>query len=164
MKLLENNALTIPYIPKVFIYFLLLNDEVVYVGKTTQGIVRPYSHKNKKFDEIKIIAVDEYFLNISEEYFIVKYKPIYNLDLREFVSLERSRNIIRQYANDSSFSVRDLKSWLIKLGFGKNIFRPTENCISSSAFWIVFQHICKENKAELPDFMTLKQTTERGFL
>ena len=164
MKFSENNALTIPEIPKVFVYFLLYENEVVYVGKTQQGIVRPFSHHDKKFDKIKIVVVDERFLSISEEYFITKYRPVYNLDLKEFISLERSRNIIRHYANDSRFSVRDLKAWLVRLGFVKNIFKPTENCIRSSAFWLVFQHICNENKAELPDFMKLKQTTERGFL
>ena len=58
-----------------FIYFLLKQKEVVYVGQTTRGIARPLFHlsSNKVFDEIKIIYCEEKDLNDYECFFIEKY-------------------------------------------------------------------------------------------
>lgn len=62
------------------IYFLIKNNEVVYVGQTTQNLIRPFSHKDKDFDTVKIIyqAEDKELLNKNEEFYIKKYSPKYN--------------------------------------------------------------------------------------
>lgn len=80
-------------IPLTFIYFLLKNDEVVYVGKTTKGITRAYSHihTDKDFDKIFMLPCDEDKLNEFENTYILKYRPIYNkiLNLEDAYSITR---------------------------------------------------------------------------
>lgn len=77
----EKNFISIEEYKKVFIYFLIKNDEVVYVGKTTQGIFRPLSHRNKDYDKINIIYCDVDKSDKLESYYILKYKPKYNKEL-----------------------------------------------------------------------------------
>ena len=61
------------------IYFLILHDKVVYVGKSNAGITRPFSHTNKTFDSISYYEVpEEINLDIIEYYYINKFKPHYN--------------------------------------------------------------------------------------
>ena len=62
------------------IYFLLNDNDVVYVGQTTQNLLRPFTHKDKIFDKIAIIyqTEDKQVLNDIEEFFIKKYSPKYN--------------------------------------------------------------------------------------
>ena len=57
MKFCEDESMvtTIPKCASNCVYFLLKDNEVVYVGQTAQGIVRLFSHRDKDFDEIKII-------------------------------------------------------------------------------------------------------------
>lgn len=82
MKFSETaNAKTLNVVgfPEVFIYYLLKNEEVVYVGQTTQGLSRPFSHiHDKDFDEVKIIGCKNDDLNSKEAKAITKYKPKYN--------------------------------------------------------------------------------------
>lgn len=62
------------------IYFLINNKIVVYVGKTQNGKRRITQHKNdKRFDEIYIIKCDYDELMELEDYYMMKYKPKYNL-------------------------------------------------------------------------------------
>lgn len=62
-----------------FVYLLLLNDEVVYVGQTTQGLARPFSHINsKEFDEVRVIGCQTESLNMVEAAMIAYHKPYYN--------------------------------------------------------------------------------------
>lgn len=77
----EKKFISIEEYKKVFIYFLIKNDEVVYVGKTTQGIFRPLSHRNKDYDKINIIYCDVDKSDKLESYYILKYKPKYNKEL-----------------------------------------------------------------------------------
>ena len=77
----EEDFISIEEYKKVFIYFLIKNDEVVYVGKTTQGIFRPLSHRNKDYDKINIIYCDVDKSDKLESYYILKYKPKYNKEL-----------------------------------------------------------------------------------
>lgn len=68
---------------KVGIYFLLKNNEIVYVGKTINLEQRIMSHQmnNKKdFDNFLFFKVDSEKLDLCERYFINKLKPIYNND------------------------------------------------------------------------------------
>lgn len=61
----ESMVITIPKYASNLVYFLLKDNEVVYVGQTTQGIVRPFSHRDKDFDEIKIIYCKKELLKIK---------------------------------------------------------------------------------------------------
>ena len=62
------------------VYFLLKDKEVVYVGQTTQNVIRPFSHKDKIFDSVAVIyqSEDKEKLNEIEEFYIKKYSPRYN--------------------------------------------------------------------------------------
>ena len=61
------------------IYFLLKNDEVVYIGKSTRGFSRIGEHKNKDFNKYAILEIkDKNMLNFYESKYILKYQPKYN--------------------------------------------------------------------------------------
>lgn len=69
------------YPKQIFVYLLLENKKVVYVGQTTNGLNRIKQHfKNseKKFDDYKIIKCSKKDLNEIENFYILKYKPKYN--------------------------------------------------------------------------------------
>ena len=53
---------------KSFIYFLIKNDEVVYIGKTENGFVRPFTHKDKDFDLVISIPFDNSLLDEKEKF------------------------------------------------------------------------------------------------
>lgn len=75
----------------VFVYFLLYDEEVVYVGQTTNGINRPLSHiKDKNFNKIRLIYCNTEQLGEIEQKFILKYDPIYN---KSKYLMQRSRDI-----------------------------------------------------------------------
>lgn len=112
MKFSETKeVITIPNYKNVFVYFLLLNKEVVYVGQTRNGLVRPLSHKDKVFDEIKIIYCEENNLDLMEDLYIKKYMPRYNKNANYNMnySLHKARNKIRSLFNDNSFNLPKLK-------------------------------------------------------
>ena len=111
MKFEENDiAITLPKYQNSFIYFLLKDDEVVYVGQTSNGIVRPLSHRNKDFDTIKIIYCDILELDLLEDKYIVKYRPRYNKTLNHAMrySMMTARNKIRKIFNNN-ITITDLK-------------------------------------------------------
>lgn len=70
-----------------FIYFLLKDQEVVYVGQTITGLSRPFKHKNKDYDTVKIIYGDKDKLDMMEDHYITKYDPIYNRQPNHRVNL-----------------------------------------------------------------------------
>lgn len=65
------------------VYFLIDNDEVVYVGKATNYFSRINQHKcNKKFSHYYIIPLNnDIQRSIVEAYYILTFKPKYNLQL-----------------------------------------------------------------------------------
>ena len=95
---------------------MLLKNEVVYVGQTKRGIVRPLSHKDKCFDEIKIMYCEENELDLLEDLYIKKYNPYYNKAVNYSMnySLSRTRNKIRRHFNNNKFNLPKLKK-IIKL-------------------------------------------------
>lgn len=70
----EKEDLTLDATRNWIIYFLIKNKEVVYVGQSTQNVLRPFSHKDKDFDTVKIIyqGEDKNLLNQNEEFYIKK--------------------------------------------------------------------------------------------
>lgn len=107
----EEGSINIPVNYKNFIYFLLKDGIVVYVGQTTQGLIRPFTHKDKDYDEMKIILCDKEQLDNAEGNYIAKYKPIYNKAISKSYRLYRARNILREMF-DSEITVNDLKKIL----------------------------------------------------
>lgn len=97
MKFEETNSIKVEKYKCTFIYFLLQNNEVVYVGQTKEGLKRPFSHKDKDFDEIRLIYCDENELDEFENKYILKYKPKYNkiVNLTNSISISRLKRTIR---------------------------------------------------------------------
>ena len=93
----ESIYISMPIIPDIFIYFLLdENNEVVYVGQTTNGLQRPYSHIiNKEFNRVIIIPCDINELDEFENKYILKYRPKYNkiLNFECMISLKHALKI-----------------------------------------------------------------------
>lgn len=113
----ENDiAITISKYQNIFIYFLLKDNVVVYVGQTKQGLIRPLIHKDKDFDTIKIIYCSEKELDNFEDKYITKYKPKYNKTVNQATnySLYRARNKIRELFNNK-ITIPDLKKIITEL-------------------------------------------------
>lgn len=113
-ELNEEQFISIPKYCNCFVYFLLQDNEVVYVGQTTQGITRPYAHKDKKFDSIKIFYCNKDDLDFYEDMYIVKYKPIYNkqVNYKYNYSFKMVKSLIRKNTKFSDFNIFHLKKYI----------------------------------------------------
>lgn len=60
------------------VYFLLKDNHIVYVGKTTNGMHRILTHKDKDFDSYAFFKVRQDNLDLVESLNIIHYKPTYN--------------------------------------------------------------------------------------
>lgn len=63
------------------IYFLIQGNEIVYIGKSINGVVRIYNHlsdKTKQFTHYYYHKVPAIYLNLLEKKYIEKYTPKYN--------------------------------------------------------------------------------------
>lgn len=113
----HENVITVPRYNDVFIYFLIKSGEVVYVGQTKQGLTRPLSHRDKDFDEIKIMYCAENALDSLEDKYIQKYKPYYNKQSNYAMrwGLQRVRNEIRKATGIENYNVTRLNKLLKEL-------------------------------------------------
>jgi len=63
-----------------YVYFLVSESEVVYVGKTTRLAHRIEAHmKDKTFDDVWYLEVDRQSLNETEQAYIRRFRPKYNV-------------------------------------------------------------------------------------
>lgn len=60
------------------VYFLMKDKQIVYVGKTENGISRIFAHKDKDFDSYSFFKTEKSQLDWIESVNIIHYKPIYN--------------------------------------------------------------------------------------
>lgn len=109
MQFEENPDLILDATKNYLIYFLLQNNDVVYVGQTTQNVLRPFAHKDKIFNSVAIIyqTEDKDELDKLEEFYIKKYTPkynkVFNQDgyanevVNDLFQLEKIRNFSRYY-------------------------------------------------------------------
>ena len=63
-----------------YVYRLILNNEIIYIGKSECLSVRLKAHKkDKKFDKVEIIRFNNRpNMHLAEVYFINKFKPVLN--------------------------------------------------------------------------------------
>ena len=116
----EKSDASLPYLDNCFVYFLIEKDEVVYVGQTKNGGVRPYQHVGSKdFDRVEIIYCDQDSLNTVEATYIAKYKPKYNCSLKGagFLGKMQARNMLRNITKHDEYSLHNLKRDMKELGF-----------------------------------------------
>lgn len=68
------------------IYFLYRSEELVYIGKSISLFGRIFQHimnKNKEFDSLRYLEVPDFVdLDKLEIEFIIKYRPIYNIQIK----------------------------------------------------------------------------------
>jgi hypothetical protein len=62
---------------KSLVYFLIKDEQIVYIGKTKKGFKRVFEHR-KDFDNFSYIEVPESLLDTIETLYIERYKPIMN--------------------------------------------------------------------------------------
>ena len=61
------------------VYFLLKEMDVVYVGKSTVGLARAFSHNDMDYDCVSYIPCSsKEETDDCESYYIMKYRPKYN--------------------------------------------------------------------------------------
>ena len=107
-KFEEKNCKTIEVIRKPLIYFLINNDEVVYVGQTKYGLSRPFSHRDKEFNRLEILECKENELDILENKYIIKYQPKYNTLINKGYKIITARNKLRKVTG-IDITVRDVR-------------------------------------------------------
>lgn len=141
----NKNIITIPKYENCFIYFLLKDNEVVYVGQTKHGIIRPLTHtKDKDFNEIKILYCEEKELDLTEDCYIQKYKPLYNKQNNYAVrySLLRVRDIVRRQFNQPKYTIPRLKKVLKLLNIETDRdYYTRKETISFNDYKRVIEHI-----------------------
>lgn len=120
----EKEYIKIPNTQDTFVYFLLDGLEVVYVGKTINNLSRPLSHRDKKYDSINLIYCPKEKLVETEDFFIQKYKPKYNLVVNGAYnfSLLKARNKLRQQFAFDSLTIWDLKKIIKELSINTFLF------------------------------------------
>lgn len=158
MKFEEKNCVKInPIFKKCFIYFLIKNNIVVYVGQTSQGMLRPYQHiKDKDFNEIRLMFCDKEELNKLEEYYIVKYSPMYNklITNRDIINLQRCRYLIRQQCfkyECHNFTMSRLLKIIHKLDI--NIIHKLDKRFITKNDYIKIIDYIEENKENIWDLL-----------
>lgn len=107
-KFNEKKSQTIEVIKCPLIYFLINDEEVVYVGQTKHGLSRPFSHRDKPFNRLEIIKCKEKELDVLENKYIIKYQPIYNTQINNGYKLITARNKLRKMLN------RNITIWDIR--------------------------------------------------
>lgn len=141
-------VITVPKYENCFVYFLLKNCEVVYVGQTQNGLIRPLSHRDKDFDEIKLIYCEASELDILEDTYIQKYKPIYNKQNNYAIrwGLSRVRDCIRRDIGLKSYTVPRLKKVLKLLNITPETdYYTGRQSISFEQYKAVMEHLRSVN-------------------
>lgn len=122
-----NRFIEIPKYENCFVYFLIKNEEVVYVGQTQVGLSRPLHHKDKDYDKIVIYYCDCDKLDETEDYFITKYDPKYNKlqNTKIWCGKDKVKKMVHQATGNTKFNAWDLKR-IIKI-LNISMFRNTIN-------------------------------------
>lgn len=83
-----------------FIYYLMDNNEVIYVGQTVALEPRILQHrKDKKFSSVRFVGVgDSVSLNDAEFSQILAHKPLLNITLPEVSYLVSAAQVSRKIA------------------------------------------------------------------
>lgn len=118
MKFGEMGCVRMDRVGETFIYFLLREGEVVYVGQTRSGIGRLASHKAKDYDAVAIMYCEPTQLDELEDWYMTKYKPEYN-KLPNFamnVSLQGLKKRIRQETGNGKLTIWPIRRAVRELG------------------------------------------------
>lgn len=138
---------------KCFVYFLIYKQEVVYVGQTRNGLQRPFSHRNKIFDEVKLLYCDEKELDVTENIYIRKYKPIYNKELNYKVcyTMRKTRNSLEKELNITIY-ITDIKKIIKILNIKTEIDYTIQKAIITGEEYIKIRNFVKIIMANKENF------------
>ena len=119
------------YPKETFVYFLLKNKEVVYVGQTINGLNRIKQHfiENKKdFDDYKTVSCIRAKLNELENYYIIKYQPKYNKILNhEKIKVSYIIYKLKDTIGFNPYSLKRIEEIMEKAPFKKYEFKKGKN-------------------------------------
>ncbi len=107
MKFEESGCKKIERLRETFVYFLLKDEEVIYVGQTKAGISRLSAHGDKDYDEIYVMYCDDSELDYLEDKYITKYKPKYNKQPNYYmnISMQRVKKAARRYSGIDNLNI-----------------------------------------------------------
>jgi predicted GIY-YIG superfamily endonuclease len=91
------------------IYFLIHNNEIVYVGKTADGLKRVFNHTDKEWDSYAVIecsTADE--TTALEGVYIGRLAPKYNLSMSSCYSMEKAKKATKRNVWDIKRAIREL--------------------------------------------------------
>jgi hypothetical protein len=133
----------------VFVYFLLKDKKIVYVGQTTNGFERIKQHLldyKKDFDDYKILKCEESELDELENKYIIKYNPKYNSYVNPISAkhtyIERK---LKEKIGFNPYSINFIKKIIHKSCFKKEMFKNDEVILKKEADLIIEFLIKKYN-------------------
>lgn len=130
-----NNA--IPNADNYYLYFLIENDSIVYVGKTNSVEGRLYDHRrSKKFDSYSVFKCENEEDAINKEALsIMEYQPKYNVALNDgFKSINVIKKTLKQLgADDYQHDKRNIKHVISGLGVKTYFFKANTFILDSDA-------------------------------
>lgn len=95
---------------RCLVYFLIKDNEIVYVGQTIQGLLRVYTHCGQKdFDSYFAIKCEKEKLNEVEASYIVKFNPVLNGNLPKntiFAGKQKIKKQLRIEGHAFNFIIR----------------------------------------------------------
>lgn len=126
-----------------FVYLLLNDEEVVYVGQTTQGLKRIEQHQKEKkkiFNNYKIISCIKKDLNELENFYILKYQPKYNKKLNS-VNVNENYIILRlkDEIGFNPYSIKFIEKIIDNCAYKKRKFKNKNSIKKEDADIIVNQ-------------------------
>lgn len=127
MKFEEGGCKKIERLRETFIYFLLKDGEVIYVGQTKAGISRLSAHGDKDYDEIYVMYCDDSELDCLEDKYITKYRPKYNRQPNFVmnVSLQRVKKRLREKSGNDRLTIWTIRRAMKELGIEPFLIETT---------------------------------------
>jgi hypothetical protein len=125
------------------IYFLIKDNKIIYIGKTTKGFSRVLEHKSKNFDKYCFFQVELKDLNYIEAINILHYKPQLNKDI--FCYRDKTINEINTICK-MIFGKKNIK--LIQKIIQENninlLIKNNIQCISKDDIYIILEKLSYE--------------------
>lgn len=114
-KEILENKISLSSARESFVYFLIKNSTIVYVGQTTSGLARVLSHcYNKDFDSYSTIPCPPENLDEMESDYIYKFYPKYNTSLPQNNKYISRFQLKKQYRIEGNALRRLIKLYGIK--------------------------------------------------
>ena len=121
------------------IYFLINNDEVIYVGQTKNGLKRILQHGDKFFNKYSFIEKPIEALDYWEDYYIMKYQPKYNNSYNHNrLSLNSAYNQLKYYVK-SYINMFEFPEYIEKKGIEIKMFKNVPTITKEDFKYIIEQ-------------------------